>query len=142
MQPAKIEEFPIQQPHCTDPEVERKAQAAIDKFFKENQIIPSPCDNNVKNNSRKEDMQTPLRRFDDTVSTKDSQIFKKDCKYLISDLYQYFSYFTLIVFLAWTQTTLSLPPNLPSHVEEILKPYFTFTQVIYIYFNIQRFSKL
>ncbi|XP_033223783.1 protein aurora borealis [Belonocnema kinseyi] len=107
IQPAKIEEFPIQQPHCTDPEIERKAQAAIDRFFQENQIIPSPCDNNDKDNFRKENMQTPVRHFDDSVSSKESQTLKKD---------------------SWTQTTLSLPPNLPSHVEEILKPYFTFKQ--------------
>lgn len=28
----------------------------------------------------------------------------------------------------WTQTVLTLPPILPHHVEEALKPYFTFTQ--------------
>lgn len=32
------------------------------------------------------------------------------------------------IFLGWAQTELSLPPNLPRHVEEALKPYFTFTQ--------------
>lgn len=80
IQPAKIEEFPIQQPHCTDPEVERQAQAAIDIFFKENQIIPSPWDNSDKNNYRKIDMQTPLRGYNENTSTKESQSFKKDCK--------------------------------------------------------------
>ncbi|XP_043463275.1 protein aurora borealis [Leptopilina heterotoma] len=105
IQPAKIEEFPIQQPHCTDPEIEREAQDAIDRFFRGNQIIPSPWDNGEKNNFRKTDMQTPLRGYSDTA--KESQSLKKD---------------------SWSQTTLSLPPNLPPHVEEILKPYFTFTQ--------------
>ena len=79
IQPAEIEEFPIQQSHCTDPETERKAQAAIDTFFKENQIIPSPWDKIDENKSAKEEMQTPLRGFNET---KESQNFTKDCRYL------------------------------------------------------------
>jgi len=33
------------------------------------------------------------------------------------------------MFLVWCQTILSLPAILPQNVEEVLKPYFTFTQV-------------
>lgn len=37
---------------------------------------------------------------------------------------------TCFFFLAWAQTVLSLPLDLPQGVEEALKPFFTFTQVL------------
>lgn len=43
MKPAKIEESAIQQVCSPDPETEMRAQAAIDRFFKETHI-PSPWD--------------------------------------------------------------------------------------------------
>ncbi|XP_076279022.1 aurora kinase A activator-like protein bora [Lasioglossum baleicum] len=105
MKPACIEEFPEQQIHTVDSETEVKAQAAIDRFFKENQIIPSPWDVKRKDGRIKLKTDTPTRVCSDTnaVSSK----LKKD---------------------GWSQTVLSLPPQLPSHVEDALKPYFTFTQ--------------
>ncbi|XP_078050588.1 aurora kinase A activator-like protein bora [Augochlora pura] len=103
IQPARIEEFPEQQLHCIDQETEVKAQAAIDRFFKENKIIPSPWEVKKKDNRIKTDTPTRASSNMSAVSSK----LKKD---------------------GWSQTVLSLPPDLPSHVEEVLKPYLTFTQ--------------
>ncbi|XP_031826709.2 aurora kinase A activator-like protein bora [Nomia melanderi] len=105
MQPARIEEYPMQQIHCIDPETEVKAQAAIDQFFKENQIIPSPWEMKKKDSRIKTKTDTPTRASSDMNTT--SFKVKKD---------------------GWSQTVLSLPPNLPPDVAEALKPYFTFTQ--------------
>lgn len=76
MKPAKIEEFPIHQMYSPDPEVESKAQAAIDKFFKENQIIPSPWETKEKEYKPSINMDTPSRPLDDLNSTK--ELSKKD----------------------------------------------------------------
>nr|XP_033339908.1 uncharacterized protein LOC117228317 [Megalopta genalis] len=105
IQPASIEEFPEQQVHCIDQETEVKAQAAIDRFFKENKIIPSPWEVKKKDSRMEIKTDTPTRASSNmnAVSSK----LKKD---------------------GWSQTLLSLPPDLPSHVEEVLKPYLTFTQ--------------
>ncbi|XP_076162836.1 aurora kinase A activator-like protein bora [Ptiloglossa arizonensis] len=105
IQPAKIEEFPMQQIHCVDPETETKAQAAIDRFFKENQIIPSPWEMKRKDNLINMKVETPKRSLSDLKL--ESSKLKKD---------------------GWSQTVLSLPPELPLDVAEALKPYFTFTQ--------------
>lgn len=105
IKPAKIEEFPLHQIQSPDPELEVKAQAAIDRFFKQNHIIPSPWDVGQKEN--KASLSTPNRPLDDFNSTKDLLKSKKD---------------------VWSQTVLSLPLNLPQNVEEALKPFFTFTQ--------------
>ncbi|CAK9797412.1 Protein aurora borealis [Anthophora plagiata] len=105
MQPAKIEEFPMQQIHCIDPETEIKAQAAIDQFFNKNEIIPSPWELKRKENRMDIKVNTPIRSINDLNS--ESSMSKKD---------------------GWSQTVLTFPSELPSHVVEILKPYFTFTQ--------------
>ncbi|XP_072757902.1 uncharacterized protein Bora isoform X2 [Anoplolepis gracilipes] len=105
IKPAKIEEFPLHQLHSPDPELEIKAQAAIDRFFKQNHIIPSPWD--VRQKENKPPLDTPNRPLDDVNSTKDFAKSKKD---------------------VWSQTVLSLPFHLPQNVEEALKPFFTFTQ--------------
>lgn len=39
------------------------------------------------------------------------------------------NFFILIFIIGWSQTMLTFAPELPSHVMEILKPYFTFVQV-------------
>ncbi|XP_017886946.1 protein aurora borealis [Ceratina calcarata] len=104
IQPAKIDEFPVQQIYCTDPEHEIKAQAAINQFFTMNEIIPSPWELKRKD-SRTKLMDSPLRIFSD--SNSESSKSKKD---------------------GWSQTVLTLPSELPSDVMEVLKPYFTFTQ--------------
>ncbi|KZC10789.1 PREDICTED: protein aurora borealis [Dufourea novaeangliae] len=105
MKPAKIEEFPTQQIHCMDPESEVKAQAAIDRFFKENNIIPSPWE--IKKKDTKIQIRTNTSTRVSSDASPESSKSKKD---------------------GWSQTVLSLPSKLPPHVEEALKPYFTFTQ--------------
>lgn len=80
IQPAKIEEFPVQQMHCTDPDLDKVAQAAIEKFFNENQIIPSPWDNRRKASVGKLQMSTPSRPLEELNVTRESQKTKKDCK--------------------------------------------------------------
>ncbi|XP_020292287.1 uncharacterized protein LOC109858953 [Pseudomyrmex gracilis] len=107
IKPAKIEEFPIHQVHSPDPGLEVKAQAAINQFFKKNQIIPSPWDDKQLTNKPYIQLDTPNRPLDDINSSKDLSKSKKD---------------------VWCQTVLSLPLNLPQNVEEVLKPFFTFTQ--------------
>ncbi|XP_076240347.1 aurora kinase A activator-like protein bora [Calliopsis andreniformis] len=105
LQPAKIEEFPTQQLHCMDPETEIKAQAAIDKFFKENQIIPSPWE--LKRKENRIIIETNTATGNSSNLNLETSKSKKD---------------------GWSQTVLSFPPELPQHVAEILKPYLTFTQ--------------
>ncbi|XP_029169713.1 LOW QUALITY PROTEIN: protein aurora borealis [Nylanderia fulva] len=105
IKPARIEEFPVHQMQSPDPELEVKAQAAIDCFFKQNHIIPSPWD--VRQKENKSSSSTPNRPLDDFNSTKDLSKSKKD---------------------VFSQTVLSLPFDLPQNVEEALKPFFTFTQ--------------
>lgn len=76
IQPAKIEEFPMQQIHCIDPETEVKAQAAIDQFFTKNEIIPSPWELKRKENRTKINVDTPVRATSDANS--ESSKTKKD----------------------------------------------------------------
>ncbi|KAL6257461.1 hypothetical protein P5V15_011032 [Pogonomyrmex californicus] len=106
MQPVRIEESPMQQVHSPDPELEVKAQAAIDRFFKQNQIIPSPWDTRQKGNKPFTCMNTP-KSSNDRSSPDELSKTTKD---------------------AWSQTVLSLPLDLPQNVEEVLKPFLTFTQ--------------
>ncbi|XP_050453036.1 protein aurora borealis isoform X2 [Cataglyphis hispanica] len=103
--PAKIEEFPVHQIYSPDPELEVKAQAAIDRFFKQNHIIHSPWD--IKQKENKPPLNTPNRLLQNLNSIKDLSKSKKD---------------------VWSQTVLSLPIDLPQNVEEALKPFLTFTQ--------------
>lgn len=77
IQPVSIEESPIQQLHCSDPEVEIKAQAAINKFFHQKTILPSPWDVKRKD-VKKVEMSTPTRPQEDLNSTRDSHKSKKD----------------------------------------------------------------
>lgn len=78
IKPAKIEEFPAHQIQSPDPELEIKAQAAIDRFFKQNRIIPSPWD--IRQKENKLSLDTPNRPLDDLNSTKDPSKSKKDGK--------------------------------------------------------------
>lgn len=78
LQPAKIEESPIQQPDFLDQELETKAQAAIDRFFKQNQIIPSPWDVRQQRNKPCIPSDTPSRPICDLNSTKELSKLKKD----------------------------------------------------------------
>ncbi|KAG5327652.1 BORA protein, partial [Pseudoatta argentina] len=106
MKPVKIEEFPMQQMYSPEPELEIRAQAAIDRFFKHNQIIPSPWDIKQKGN-KPFSFDTPNRSSKHFNSIQEVSKSTKD---------------------AWSQTILSLPLELPQDVEESLKPFFTFTQ--------------
>lgn len=74
----KIEEFLEHQTDSPDPELEIKAQAAIDRFFKQNHLIPSPWD--VRQKESKPSLDTPNRPLDDLNSTKDFSKSKKDGK--------------------------------------------------------------
>ena len=125
IQPAKIEEFPVQQIHCTDPETEIKAQAAIDRFFNENEIIPSPWEIKKKEIRTKVEVDTPVKAIGNLNS--ESSKLKKDG--IINNLGIYFLCFNFDIALGWSQTVLTFPSELPAHVMEILKPYFTFVQV-------------
>ncbi|XP_015601357.1 protein aurora borealis [Cephus cinctus] len=107
LHPARIDESPMQQIHCTDPEIELEAQAAINKFFNAPQIIPSPWDAKRKESTKILNCNSPTCPVDNLNTTTESQKSKNEC---------------------WTQTILSLPPKLPKEVEDVLKGYFTFTQ--------------
>lgn len=83
IQPAKIDEFSLQQMHCSDPEIEKNAQEAISRFFSENQIIPSPYDVAEKKKKRnvaekRADLTTPTRAHDCTNVSKESYRAKKE----------------------------------------------------------------
>ncbi|CAG5103451.1 Similar to bora: Protein aurora borealis (Drosophila pseudoobscura pseudoobscura) [Cotesia congregata] len=104
LKPVAIEEFSLQQSHASDPEVEKRAQEAINKFFSAKEIHPSPW--NERRESVKQLMTTPGSLIEEIDSEKTEKT-TRDC---------------------WAQTELSLPPKLPQHVEDALKPFFTFTQ--------------
>lgn len=129
IKPAKIEEFLVHQVHSPDPELEIKAQAAIDRFFKQNHIIPSPWD--IRQKETKLSLNTPNRPLDDLNSTKDLLKSRKEGKEINNriDILRLINFISIFLFLAWSQTVLSLPFDLPQNVEEVLKPFFTFTQV-------------
>lgn len=78
MQPAKIDEFPVQQMHCSDEDLERRAQEAINIFFHENHIIPSPWDARQKTPGIKLKLHTPTRPTDEFDITRESLKSKKD----------------------------------------------------------------
>lgn len=83
IRPAKIEESPMQQVSPPDPELEMRAQAAIDRFFKENQIIPSPWLLKEKTCKPYNDVGTPpCRPMDDTSFNKEILKSKKEGMYL------------------------------------------------------------
>lgn len=78
IQPAKIDEFPVQQMHCSDPEMEKNAQEAISRFFSENQIIPSPYDVRRNEIEMGEGLRTPTRGCEDINVSKESLKSKKE----------------------------------------------------------------
>ncbi|XP_057318876.1 uncharacterized protein LOC130663589 [Microplitis mediator] len=104
LKPVAIEEFSLQQSHCSDPEIEMRAQEAINKFFSAKEIHPSPW--NERREPIKQLIVTPTSSLEG-FNAEETEKTTRDC---------------------WAQTELSLPPKLPQHVEEALKPYFTFTQ--------------
>lgn len=66
----------MEQMHCIDPETEIKAQAAINQFFNENEIIPSPWEMKRKEIRTKSEVDTPVRATSDLNS--ESSKSKKD----------------------------------------------------------------
>lgn len=135
IKPARIEESPVQQV-SPDLELETRAQAAIDRFFKQNQIIPSPWNVRQKGSKSLVPLDTPNRLLNNVTFSQELSKLTKDGKtierLIISQINKNILRlvdFIAIVFLAWSQTVLSLPLNLPPNVEEVLKPFFTFTQV-------------
>lgn len=83
IRPAKIDEFPMQQMHCSDPEMEKNAQEAISKFFSQNQIIPSPIDVKKNDCDNSVNLGTPIRiheEMDVSMQSYKSSKKKKDCK--------------------------------------------------------------
>ncbi|XP_072378603.1 uncharacterized protein bora [Diabrotica undecimpunctata] len=96
LKPADIDEATISQ-HVfeEDPQIESMAQQKIDEFFNDKVIVPSPM---------VEVVRVPL------VTDSAENLFK------LTESKEYCD--------GSTQTVLSLPPVLPPHVEEILKPYF------------------
>ncbi|KAJ9601649.1 hypothetical protein L9F63_000182, partial [Diploptera punctata] len=103
IKPASIEEFNIQQCEAIDPETEREAQQAIDHFFHNTHIAPSPWGPQPASETSspyedKENNQTP--------------------SFSISSVKKEVS----------VQTMLSLPPQLPPALEAALEPYFITNQ--------------
>ena len=127
--PADIEEFPSHQyDEVVDPELESKAQEAINRFFCKNQpLLPSPWNPKPDSTALRQEVnsytptsshappvivtpvQTPNQRADNDPDQSSNSI-----KSLSREV--------------WTQTTLTLPPVLPPSMELALKPFFTFTQ--------------
>ncbi|XP_066584588.1 protein aurora borealis [Prorops nasuta] len=107
MKPVKFDDICMEQTHQTDPELEVETQAAITKFFNENEIIPSPWELKRMDSKVKMVLYTPTSDSEKENIHKEAVKLKKD---------------------AWSQTLLTLPPELPEHVEACLRPYLTFTQ--------------
>ncbi|XP_064095958.1 uncharacterized protein LOC135207931 [Macrobrachium nipponense] len=103
LKPVNIETSPYNQSEIlTDPEYESQAQAAIDKFFSRQPVVPSPWTGSNKSISVLSMNLAP----DKAVSSNPVPTTRTiSC-----------------------QTELSLPMVLPESVEAALKPYFTFTQ--------------
>lgn len=80
MKPVKIEESPIQQMYSPEPELEIRAQAAIDRFFMQNQIIPSPWDIKQKGNKPFLSLDTPSRSLNYFNSIQEVSKSTKDGK--------------------------------------------------------------
>lgn len=101
LQPANLEPHETQFHESPDPEIEAKAQSAINSFFQEQQIVPSPIDCPLRN-----------KRIVLSEITGNTPISKPGRR--IRD--------------SMAQTVLSLPPTLPKDLEVALAPYFMFTE--------------
>ncbi|XP_045125185.1 uncharacterized protein LOC123512708 isoform X3 [Portunus trituberculatus] len=103
LEPVNIETSPFMQVETfVDPEYERQAQDAIDRFFTQS-VIPSPW----------------------TGSNKSVSVVKKMC---VQQSQASPSLPLPRTQSVWCQTELTLPPVLPVALEEALKPFCTFTQ--------------
>ncbi|GLV44449.1 aurora borealis [Carabus blaptoides fortunei] len=102
LKPAHIDESTIaqfEQPNCED---DVSVQAKIEKYFSETHIAPSPWNQEVKQLPLLPESTSPAVIKEESPEPKE-------------------------VANVWTQTVLTLPPNLPEDIEKILKPFFSFT---------------
>ncbi|KAL1464613.1 hypothetical protein WDU94_004243, partial [Cyamophila willieti] len=89
---------------CTDTldsEAESEVQEVIDKYFTHHHAIPSPC------------WKSPKIKYGTATAASSTPEHKKSSPSGEIELCN-----------ISTQTVLSLPPKLPDHIEELLKPYF------------------
>lgn len=97
LKPANVEPHETQFQDSPDPDLEARAQLAISSYFKEQQVVPSPIDCPLRSQRiilSEINGNTPLSKPGRRI---------RDCG---------------------SQTELTLPPILPSALEEALKPYF------------------
>lgn len=99
--PANVEPHETQFMETPDPVTEAKAQAAISAYFKDNSIVPSPIDCQLRN--QKIILNGESTAIDSFTGRKSKR--KRD---------------------GIVQTILTFPPILPKEVEDILAPYFSF----------------
>ncbi|XP_073838442.1 aurora kinase A activator-like protein bora [Musca autumnalis] len=97
LMPANVEPNEAQFNDSPDPELEAKAQMAISSYFKDNQIVPSPVDCPLRS------QRIVLNDISGNTPISKPGRRIRDCA---------------------SQTELTLPPILPSALEEALKPYF------------------
>ncbi|XP_061182933.1 protein aurora borealis-like [Saccostrea echinata] len=64
LHPADIDEMPVYQQITPDKEVEERAQKAIENYFSNNLIAPSPWNSNSKGTGAKNLVQTPLKTLE------------------------------------------------------------------------------
>lgn len=103
LHPANIETSPYNQADIQhDPDYERQAQDAIDRFFNHHSVVPSPWTGSQKSVNLLQMVCTPVHPVSSQPTPRTNTV--------------------------WCQTELSIPPVLPEAVEEALKPFCTFTQ--------------
>lgn len=121
MNPANVEAHETQFVSVVDPEFEAKAQAAISSFFKEGII----GDFNI---SRAVYKNISLTKFCFTIGTVPSPDDGPTREKIVLSKKLRDSPDSIKTRDNCCQTELTLPPILPKEVEDMLKPYFTFTQ--------------
>ncbi|XP_055693872.1 protein aurora borealis [Lutzomyia longipalpis] len=99
LNPATIEAHETQFINSPDPDVEKRAQAAISAYFREQHIVPSPIESALRGGKI-------LYRVEDDAEEVPAPPGKR---------------------VGVAQTVLTLPPRLPKEVEDALAPFFTFT---------------
>lgn len=127
LNPTSFEAHETQFTSTTDPDVEAKAQAAISSFFREQIIGKFELSRNNKHSSEGMNMNaTKIQLYSISLNSLHSIVPSPvDCplrnqKPILSDEPK-------STRDGICQTELSLPPNLPKEVEDLLKPYFSQT---------------